>query len=80
MEYRHPEFFSRNAQALCEQFPSKKDGITLEIITKTKVTQHFKESVMTSGIADIIQVIMFTACANAALYTHRTIVSTLILT
>ena len=63
----HPEFFLRNRQHFGQKFPCVLDGITLEVITKTEITQHFKKCMMPRGIADILQVIVFAARAYTAL-------------
>ena len=56
------------------------DRITLEIIAKTKITQHFEKSMMPRGVADVFEVIMFTACAHAALGSGRRLVTAFIST
>ena len=43
------------------------DGIALEVIPEAEVAQHFKESVVTRGIADVFQVIVLAAGADAFL-------------
>ena len=45
-----------------------------EIITETEVTHHFKESMVTCGIADVFQVIVFATGAHAFLRGHGTAV------
>ena len=77
--HRHPEFFFRQAVDTRQQFPRKVDGITLEVIAKAEVAQHFKECVMTCGITDILQVIMFATRTHAALRRGCTCIRTFVL-
>ena len=42
-----------------------------EIIAEGKIAEHFKESVMARGVADIFEVIMLAASAQAFLSTRR---------
>ena len=64
---RYPEFFGRKVEVLCQEFPSVFDGVALEVVTETEVTQHFKECVVTCGVTDVIQVVVLAACADALL-------------
>lgn len=50
----------------------------LEVVAKAKVAQHFKEGVVASGITDVLQVIMFTTGAYAALCRGGTAIAALI--
>ena len=50
-----------------QQFPRVADRVMLEVIAEAEVTQHFKEGVVTGGIADVFQIIVLAACAHAAL-------------
>ena len=65
-------------KVLCQELPSKFDCIVLEVVTETEVAQHFEEGVVTSGIANIIQVVVFTACADTLLSGRCTGVRTLV--
>ncbi len=38
-----------------------------EIVAEAEVAQHFEEGVMTRGVTDVFQIIVFTACTNATL-------------
>ncbi|AMO47505.1 hypothetical protein AKI40_1084 [Enterobacter sp. FY-07] len=38
-----------------------------EIVAEAEVAQHFEEGVMPRGVTDVFQIIVFTACTNAAL-------------
>ena len=50
-----------------EKLPGKANRFALEIIAKTKVAEHFKESVMSGGVANIFQIIVFATGADTAL-------------
>lgn len=41
-----------------EKIPRKQNGVTFEVITETKVAEHFEESMMPCRISDILQIIM----------------------
>ena len=57
----------RQTEILGQQLPSKGNSLFLEIVAKGKIPQHFKESVVTRGIADIVQIIVLAARAHAFL-------------
>ena len=59
--------FFRNIKFFCNQFPCKWYCVRLKVIPKAEVTQHFKKSMMTSSVANIIKIIMFTTCSNTFL-------------
>ena len=65
--YRYPQTFFWQAQYFRQELPGKFNRITLEIITKTKVAQHFKECVVASGVTHVFQIIMLAACTHTAL-------------
>lgn len=43
------------------------NSLALEVATKGEVTEHLKESVVTSGITYVIEVILLTTCTYALL-------------
>jgi hypothetical protein len=63
------KFFDRKVKPLrrSNQFPGVGDGFLLEIITEGKIAEHFEKSVMAVGEADIFQVVVFAAGADAFL-------------
>ncbi len=71
---RDPQLVSRQLINRCQQFPGVMNGITLEIITKAEIAQHFEERVVTCGVADIFKVVVFATGAYAALRTDRTVI------
>ncbi len=38
------------------------DGLFFEVVAEGEVSEHFEEGVVSCGIADIFEVIMFSAC------------------
>ena len=64
---RDPESFLRQFQDLCQKLPGESDCLFLEVIAKTEVTEHLEESVVPCGIADIVEIVVFAAGANATL-------------
>ncbi|MNL84886.1 hypothetical protein D3C87_2130020 [compost metagenome] len=61
------KFLFWNIEFLRQEFPSKVNSVFLEIITEREISQHFKESVVTSCEADVFQVIVLTTSAYALL-------------
>ncbi len=57
----------RQLPDLGQQFPGPGNGVLLEVIAKGPVAQHFKERVVTGGIAHRVQVVVLAACTQAAL-------------
>ncbi len=55
-----PELFLRQLQVLCKEGPCKLNGIALEIISETEITQHFKERVMTRRVTHVFEVVVLT--------------------
>lgn len=48
------------------------DGVALEIVAEAEVAQHFEESVVPRGVADVFQVVVLAAGAHAFLAGGRT--------
>ena len=65
--YRDPQFVFRQLVNAREQLPREMNRVLFEIIAETEVTQHLEKRVMARGIADVFQIVMFAACAHAAL-------------
>ena len=53
---RNPEFVLRQFDNFRQEFPSPGNSFALEVITKGKVAQHFKERLMAGGAADIFDI------------------------
>ena len=61
------EFVFRDVQPFrgSQELPSEVDGVAFEVVAEGEVAHHFKEGVVTGGVADVFQVVVFTACAYA---------------
>ena len=64
---RHPELFRRQVEVFGEELPGEMNGILLEIVAEREVPEHFEEGVMTGGVADVVEVIVLAAGADALL-------------
>ena len=67
------QFFERNAVPIrkSDQLPGIGDGFLFEIIAEGKIAEHFEKSVMAVGEADVFEVVVFSAGANAFLAGRR---------
>ena len=68
---RHPQAVFRQLENLRQEFPGPRNSVLLEIVAEAEVAQHLKERVMTGGIADVIEVVMLAAGADALLAGRR---------
>ena len=57
----------RDAEFLCQQVPGKGNGLFLEVIAKAEIAQHLEKGVVAGGVADIVQVVVLAAGADAFL-------------
>ena len=57
----------RQAELLGHQLPRVWDRLLLEVVTEAEVPQHLEESVVPRGIADVVQVVVLAAGADAFL-------------
>ncbi len=55
------------AELLGQQAPGALDGVVLEVVAEREIAQHFKEGVVTRGVADVVQVVVLAAGAHAFL-------------
>ncbi|MNX80834.1 hypothetical protein D3C86_1125030 [compost metagenome] len=62
------------AEFLGQQAPGALDGVVLEVVAEREVAQHFKEGVVTRGVADVVQVVVLAAGAHAFLRRRRALV------
>ena len=64
-----PEFLLRQVQPLVrgQELPRVVNGIVLEIVAETEVTQHLEKGVMTRGVSNVLQVIVLAASTHALL-------------
>ena len=49
------------------QFPGEVDGVGLEVVAEGEVAQHLEEGVMAAGVADVLEVVVLAAGADAFL-------------
>ena len=75
----HPQLFLRQLVDRSQQFPCVVDRIALEIIAEREIAQHFKESMVARGVADVFQIVVLAAGAQAALRGGRAAVGALVL-
>ncbi len=68
------------AEILGDQFPSKCDGIFLEVVAEGEIAQHLEEGVMAGGVAHIVEVVVLAAGADAFLRGGGAAVGALFLT
>ena len=64
---REPQPLKRKFQLIDEQIPGELDRVALEVVAEGKVAQHLKEGVMARAGADILQIVVFAAHAQALL-------------
>src|SRR5580692_6038154 len=57
----------RELPTFYQEFPGPFDSLLLEIVAKAPVPEHLKKCVVVSVESDVIQVVVFTTCANALL-------------
>src|SRR5260221_14019538 len=57
----------RELPAFYEEFPGPFDSLLLEVVAKAPVPEHLKKCVVVGVESDVIQVVVFTTCANALL-------------
>ena len=63
---------------LGQQLPRPLERLTLEVVTKRPVAQHFKEGVVARGVAHVFQVVVFATGAQAGLHRGGTHVRALV--
>ena len=67
IKYGHPKLFDRQVVVLGDQLPVVLNCLYLEVVAEGKVAQHFKEGLMTAGMAHVVEVIVLAAGPNALL-------------
>ena len=73
------EFFGGKGEVFGDQFPGKSNGVVFEIIAEGKIAEHFEKSMVARGIANIIEVVVLSAGADAFLAGRRAGVGALVL-
>ena len=64
---RHQQLLGRQLEDRGQQLPGKLDGVLLEVVAKREVAHHLEEGVMARGVADVFQVVVLAAGADALL-------------
>jgi hypothetical protein len=54
-------------QLFGDELPRERDSVALEVIAEREVPEHFEEGVMARGVADLFEVVVFAAGADALL-------------
>ena len=67
-----------DAKLFGNQIPSKGNCIFLEVVPKAEIPKHFEKSMVTRSIANIVQIVMLAARANAFLAADRTAIIALL--
>src|SRR5207237_10307703 len=49
----------RQAELFGDEVPGELDGAILEIVAEREIAEHLEEGVMSRGVADIVEVVMF---------------------
>ena len=55
------------AEILRDEVPGELDGFGFEVIAEGEIAQHFEESVVAAGVADVFEIVVFAAGADALL-------------
>ncbi len=66
-EDRDVELVLGEAEFLRDQFPGEVDGFGLEVVAEGEVAEHLEEGVMAAGVADVLQIVVLAAGADALL-------------
>jgi hypothetical protein len=64
---RGEEALRRDAPDLGEQFPAPGDGLLLEVVAEGPVAQHLEDRVVVGVEADVLEVVVLAAGADALL-------------
>ena len=75
---RHQQLLGRQLEDRGQQLPGKLDGVLLEVVAKREVAHHLEEGVMARGVADVFQVVVLAAGADALLSRGGAAVGTLV--
>jgi hypothetical protein len=69
-----PELVRRQAEGLGEKVPGEADPLRLEVIAEAEVAHHLEKRVMTSRVADVLEIVVLAAGAHATLRGHGAVV------
>ena len=73
-----PQLLGRQLVFLRQQLPRPHECVALEVVAERPVAEHFEERVVARRIADVFQVVVLAAGAQAALHGGRTHVRALV--
>ena len=76
-EHREPQTVDVEPVDVDQQFPGKADRICLKVIAERKVPEHLEKCEMACGTADVLQIVMLAAGADALLRAGGSLVRTL---
>ena len=65
--HRHPQTIGRQLQGFSQKLPGKLNRLAFEVIAKTEVAQHLKESVVARGITHILEIVVLAASSHTFL-------------
>ena len=77
-ENGHQQPVLRQAVVAGDEGPGQFDGERLEVIAEAEITQHLEEGVVSGGVADVVQVVVLAAGADAFLGGRGAVVGTLL--
>ncbi len=64
---RNPEFFHRQPHLPGQELPAEGDRFAFEVVAEGEVAEHFEKGVVAGGAADVFQVVVLAAGADAFL-------------
>jgi hypothetical protein len=64
---RHPQLVDRQLEVHRQQLPGVADRVLLEVVAEREVAQHLEERVVARGVADVVEVVVLAAGADALL-------------
>ena len=77
-EHGHGQFVGWQAELPGDEIPGKFDRDVLEVVSEREVAEHLEEGVMARGVADVVEVVVLAAGADAFLGRHGTAVGALL--
>ena len=75
---RDQQALGRQLPDLGQQLPGPGDGFLLEVVAERPVAEHLEEGVVARGVADLVEVVVLAAGAQAALHVGRAHVAALL--
>src|SRR5919106_2584048 len=77
--HRGPEALGSETIDVREELPGEADRVLLEVVAEGEIAQHLEERMVARGIADVLEVVVLAAGAQASLRGGRAAVGTLLL-